>query len=131
MKIRTHFVALIALVTAVGLAGVRISQGEPADKTASGQMATKASCSAAAAAPATNLGSSAMMLPSTNERSSSERSSPSANVFPPPCSVCSDFSCRTHSLGASCGGTATCQQLSDRLCSTDGQITCRCVTFIP
>jgi hypothetical protein len=134
MKIRIHFIPLIVLVIAIGLAGARISQGDPADKTSLGQMATKASCSAAAAAPATNLGSSAisaMMLRSTNERSTSERSSPSANVFPPPCSVCSDFSCQTHSLGASCGGTATCQQLSDRLCSTDGQITCRCVTSIP
>jgi len=126
MQIRTHFVALVVLVTAVGLAGARISQGDPADKTASGQMATTASCTAAVAAPTANLG-----LPAMLSRSASERSSSSANVFPPPCSVCSDSVCQTHSVGVPCGGTKTCQQLSDQLCSTDGQITCRCVTGIP
>lgn len=56
-----------------------------------------------------------------------------ATTLPPPCSVCSDFACRTRSVGAVCGemGMKVLHCYDFGTCPTDGFLTCRCVANIP
>jgi hypothetical protein len=55
--------------------------------------------------------------------------SPQPDTLPPPCGICSDFSCQTRSVGAVCH-LGTCVD-NDRVCNRDGQVLCRCLPGVP
>jgi hypothetical protein len=58
---------------------------------------------------------------------------PIFKTFPPPCGICSDFVCQTHSVGAVCGGGAIpwhCYNV-EGTCPQDGNLKCSCVKNIP
>lgn len=128
-----NFSVFFILMSAFALSGGCITQSDQASETSSNRIASNEPAAVPVEASAVDTESSAMALPI------GESSPLRADTFPPPCSICSDFSCQTRSLGAQCelsGGPpgnhlGTCDQLSDRTCSTDGLITCRCRNFIP
>ena len=124
MKNIANFGVLAPLVIAFGLSAC-VAQGDPGGEVSPQQMTTESDSVRAAVAPAVRPESSM-----TKSLPTSESSSQQTDLFPPPCSICSDFSCQTHSLGSVCDG-GTCQQLSDRTCHTDGLITCKCVSGVP
>ena len=102
------------LVSAFCLFGACIAQSDRTGETASELTATEGSPACATEEPA----SASAILPEAKIRS------PQPDTFPPPCGICSDFSCRTHSVGAVCD-LGTCVD-NDRVCSQDGQVLCRC-----
>src|SRR6185369_240512 len=109
-------ILLLSAVAALGASAVQGEQGTAAKQTAS-ELAPASSALASAA----------------------DDDSLQPDFLQPPCSVCSDFACQTRSLGAQCALSSgppgnrmgSCEQLSDRTCSTDGQITCKCVRAVP
>ena len=91
-----------------------------------------------AAAPLSESSSPAAFLCSLNASMPSESAigqpEPLLKAFPPPCGICSDFSCRTQSVGSVCtlslGGLGHCYNISGT-CSQDGNLKCSCRTNVP
>jgi hypothetical protein len=133
MKHIANFGLLVLLVIACGLPVACVSQVDPAGEAPSKRIATEGAPAVAAQVPSMDPESSAMTRPV------GESSALQPDLLPPPCSACSDFSCQGRSFGAPCslaGGppgnmAGTCLPLSDRTCSTDGLMTCRCRTEVP
>jgi hypothetical protein len=130
MKTITDFGALIFLAGAFGLFSACVAQGDPASETSSMRMATGVSPAGAAADPE---------LLTMAPLPAGEKVSLQADTFPPPCGICSDFSCQTHSLGARCATSSgppgnllgTCQDRFSTTCSQDGETRCSCVKLLP
>jgi|GEM_PF-5068952 len=116
-------ILLLSAVAALGACAVQGEQGTAAEQTA----------------PASSAAAEATDPASSDLASAADDDSLQPDFVQPPCSVCSDFACQTRSLGAQCALSSgppgnrmgSCEQLSDRTCSTDGQITCKCVRAVP
>lgn len=107
--------------------------GSPAGASA---ISTKAAPSTVAA-PLSGASSSTAFLCSLNVSLPAEGSAgqpaPLFKTTPPPCGICSDFACQTHSVGAECPGSPVpwhCYDV-DRICSQDGNVKCRCLEHVP
>ena len=58
---------------------------------------------------------------------------PIFETFAPPCGICSDYICQTHSVGFFCGGgikPPRCYNL-EGTCPQDGNLKCRCTSDVP
>ena len=71
---------------------------------------------------------------STPAKSAIGQPEPIFKTFPPPCGICSDYVCQTHSVGSTCPGTLGitwhCYNV-EGTCPQDGNLKCSCVKNVP
>jgi hypothetical protein len=108
------------LVSTFCLFGACIAQSDPTGETASTLTAAQPAPACATAQLASASASPSSMVPGA------KRSSRQPDTFPPPCGICSDFSCRTLAVGSLCN-VGQCVD-NDHVCSQDGLTLCRCGT---